>query len=264
MISWLLITTELDFMTNIDVPSIQFCDCQVAEVNQLTSDLYQVELMADTDVQLSYLSGQYLELNIDDQVFPFSIANAYDSNQKRRLELLISASGHFSQQVIVYLKKMCKFHNRVQVTLPKGECYLQTPIEQTHIMIAFGSGFSQMKCLVEEMVSKKTDVEIDIYWSNRNAESFCFLDQIEIWLSEFPTVSFTPILEESQDEWPGEIGVLSTVIKQDFYDLKEARIYLCGSPTQVYDTIDGLIPLNIELKNCFSDVFSYAPRKLTF
>lgn len=234
--------------------------CQVASVNELNSCTWHIELLAPAGTTLDYLAGQYLELELVGQQLPYSIANAFDPAEPRRLELIIHVTTELAEQVLAELKDLAKQKATVKVTLPKGDCYLQTPLHLTHVMVAAGSGISQIKCLTEEILKQQPDADIELYWSNKDADDFYLLDEIEKWLDVNENFNFTPILEQPHDEWPGRTGMLFEVIAEDFEDLNGAQMYLCGSPQMVYGTLDNLKDKDIQLDDCFSDVFAYAPR----
>ena len=238
--------------------------CQVVEVSPLTTDTYQVELLAPAGQTLDYLAGQYLELHLDidseGQPLYYSIANATDADQPRRLQLFIQNASELAADIIKKLEELADNNSTVKVTLPMGEAFLQTPLDLTHVLIAAGSGISQVKCLTEEILKQQPDADVEIYWSNKNVDDFYLFDEFQNWLEQHENLNFTPILESVDADWPGRSGYIYEVVMEDFEDLEGAQVYLCGSPQMVYGTIDNLKEIGLNEKECFSDVFAYAPR----
>ena len=140
-----------------------------------------------------------------------------------------------------------------------GQAYLQTDLSLTHVLIAAGSGISQVKCLIEDILRQQPDADVEVYWSNRRVDDFFLFDEFQGWLGHNKNLNFTPILESADSEWPGRSGYIYEVIKEDFEDLDGAQVYLCGSPKMVYGTIDKLKAIGLKEGDCYSDVFEYAP-----
>lgn len=235
--------------------------CQVLSVEALNTSVFRIELLAPAGSKLDYLPGQYLELHIADQQLPYSIANAPDPQQPRRLELQISDHNEVTAGIIAELSAAAKNHGTIKVTLAKGECFLQELSEQPILLVCAGTGFSQIKCLAEAILAQDPEHEVHLYWSNRSLDEFYLYDTPKQWANEFTNFSFHPVLEAGVDSWQGRAGWIYEIIHDDFNDLSGVQMYACGSPNMVHGTLDQLEKLGLSEANMHSDVFSYAPRE---
>ena len=235
--------------------------CQVMSVESLNTSVYRIELQAPAGSKLDYLPGQYLELHIADQQLPYSIANAPDPQQPRRLELQISDHNEVTAGIIEELSQAAKNHSTVKVTLAKGECFLDKLPKQPILLVCAGTGFSQIKCLAEAILAQNSEHEVHLYWSNRSLDEFYLYDTPKQWADEFTNFHFHPVLEAGVDSWQGRAGWIYQIIHEDFEDLTDVQMYACGSPTMVHGTLDQLEKLGLSEDNMHSDVFSYAPRE---
>jgi CDP-4-dehydro-6-deoxyglucose reductase len=235
--------------------------CQVMSVESLNTSVYRIELQAPAGSKLDYLPGQYLELHIADQQLPYSIANAPDPKQPRRLELQISDHNEVTAGIITELSQAAKNHSTVKVTLAKGECFLDKLPKQPILLVCAGTGFSQIKCLAEAILAQNSEHEVHLYWSNRSLDEFYLYDTPKQWADEFTNFHFHPVLEAGVDSWQGRAGWIYQIIHEDFEDLTDVQMYACGSPTMVHGTLDQLEKLGLSEDNMHSDVFSYAPRE---
>ena len=235
--------------------------CQVLSVEALNTSVFRIELLAPAGSKLDYLPGQYLELHIADQQLPYSIANAPDPQQPRRLELQISDHNEVTAGIIAELSAAAKNHGTIKVTLAKGECFLQELSEQPILLVCAGTGFSQIKCLAEATLAQDPEHEVHLYWSNRSLDEFYLYDTPKQWANEFTNFSFHPVLEAGVDSWQGRAGWIYEIIHDDFNDLSGVQMYACGSPNMVHGTLDQLEKLGLSEANMHSDVFSYAPRE---
>lgn len=247
-------------------PPVDTYACKVMSVTPLSSDTFQFELQAPAGTVLNYQAGQHLKLELDLDgdgrlhALLYSIANRCDPEQPRRLQLFIQNSSAFSEKVIQHLSKLSENKADANVTLPLGQTYLQTDLALPHLLIAAGSGISQIKALSEEILRRQPKAEVRIYWSNKRTDDFYLLDEFQGWAAQNNRLIFTPILESADTNWQGRTGYIYEVINEDCEDLEGAQVYLCGSANMVYGTIDQLKPEGLKEQHCYSDVFEYAPR----
>lgn len=240
--------------------------CQITNISSLTVSTFQIELQSPADTNLEYHAGQYLQLELDVngdgllQSLPYSITNSFDPKRPRHLEIFVQNSSAKTDKILNRLFQLSENNATVKVALPMGQAFLQTDLSLTHILIAAGSGISQVKCLTEEILKRRPDTHMTLYWSNRNINDFYLLDEFQEWLNQYKNLNFTPILESANMDWSGRSGYIYEVISEDFENFDDAQVYLCGSPQMVYGTIDNLKAIGLKEENCYSDVFEYAPR----
>lgn len=243
--------------------------CQVASCEALSDDTFRIMLRAPAGKALDYWAGQYLLLHAQDehgheQMLPYSIAAAPPSltgKDGRLLELHIANSSDTAQAVLNFLRHAII----AKVTLPAGDCivherFLRAHQQQPLLMVAAGSGFSQIKALTEAALTINPAQEVHLYWSNRQLTQFYLADEIEQWLTQYPNVHYHPVLEQANSDWAGRSGWLYQIIRDDFADLHHVQLFACGSPNMVYGTLDQLEPLGLSMSNMHADVFAYAPR----
>jgi len=240
--------------------------CQVMNVTPLNGSTYEIELESSGDAVLNYRAGQYLKLKLDlnwsgqpHSVF-YTIANGFDPEQPRRLQLFIQNGSNFANSIINHLSELNDSGQEIQATLAMGRAYLQTDLQLPHLFIASGSGISKIKCLTEEILRQNPDAKVNIYWSNKDIEDFYLLGQFQGWADKHRNINFTTILESGDKDHSGRSGYIYQVIEEDFDRLDGVQTYLCGSPRMVYGTIDKLKSRGLDEENCYSDVFEFAPR----
>lgn len=239
---------------------------RVNGVTRLSVDTFEVELQSLSGSIPEYHAGQYLQLNLDlngdgiKQSFSYSIANRFNPDNPSTLSLFIQIGSDTADRILTHLINLHGRNSALSATLPLGRAYLQTNLESEHLLVASGSGISKIKCLSNEILLRRPDAHLNIYWSNKNIDQFYLVDHFNRWVKEHKNVRFTPILESPREDWTGRTGYLYQVIQDDLECLKNVQAYLCGSPTMVYGTIDQLKNKGLKEVNCYSDVFEYAPR----
>lgn len=240
--------------------------CQVSAIAPLSRNTFQVDLNAPADSYLGYHAGQYLQLELDlhndgkPLALSYSIANHLNPEHPQRLQLFIHNGSELTSQVLSRLDDLNKRNANINVTLPMGRAFLQTPLDAPHLLVAAGSGIAKIKCITEAILEQHPKAAVHLYWSNKAADDFYLLDHFQGWEARYRNLRFTPILEKATPDWHGRSGYIYEIIQENFSNLKATKIYLCGSPQMVYGTIDRLKPSGLNEENCYSDVFEYAPR----
>ncbi len=242
--------------------------CQIQSVSPLPGNVWQVELLAPAGKTADFWPGQYLLLTVTtaagEQTLPYSIACAPGSisgADSRHIELHIAAGSDTANDVLQFLQQTLT----VTVTLPFGDCivhpdFLRQQAGKPLLLVAAGTGFSQIKSLVEGILALEPERELHIYWSNRQQDGFYLAELPVSWARQYPNVHYHPIIEQHSAGWHGRAGWIYQVIHEDFTDLSDICMFACGSPNMVYGTLDQLAPLGLTQDNMYSDVFAYAPR----
>jgi len=243
--------------------------CQVKAVELLADDVYRITLLAPAGKAPDYWAGQYLMLHLtkegaDEEQIPYSVACApgtVTGREPREIELHIAANSDKAREVVSFLQQAVI----ARVTIPAGDCYINQHFldqrkGQPLLMVAAGSGFSQIKALIEATLALDSEREIHLYWSNRAAVGFYLPELPQTWQSDYPNFHYHPIIQEHADDWNGRAGWIYEVIHEDFDDLSNVAAFACGSPNMVFGTLDQLEPLGLNESNMYSDVFAYATR----
>ncbi|MEH6470700.1 MAG: NAD(P)H-flavin reductase [Halopseudomonas sp.] len=237
----------------------KIAECQVQQITQLTDGIYRVQLLLNDPVQ--HLAGQYLELLLDSETaVPYTIASAPCSLPVLELQIQDQGQGSLSSQVV----QLFKTQSQVQVRLPLGDCYLDQPLDDAElplIFIAAGTGFAQMKALIEHALAQQMTNPLHLYWGVREAEHLYGHELIDHWQRCHPQFHFHPVVSDPVgDDWSGRIGPVHESVMEDFAQLEQAQIYVCGSPAMVYAVEDDFRLRGMGDGQMQSDVYSYAPR----
>lgn len=229
--------------------------CEILDCSPLNNEIFLIRLCAKHD--LDYLAGQYLELKIPGEEYCFfSIANAPGS---RYLELHIQVVGMDSSasRVIEFLNTK----KSIDVILPMGECTLSSLKNESGplLLIAAGTGFSQIKAMCEQLITCSLKRQIHLYWSARTVSGLYMSELAEKWHKEDHNFHFSALVSEHND-WQDKQSLMFQAVLEDFEHLNDCQAVCCGSPEMVYTTLDNLIKHGFRKNQMVSDVFSYAPR----
>ncbi len=237
--------------------------CQVTEVENLTPDVFGVTLTGRAEA-MQHAPGQYLELKLDDTTWvPFSIASAERGDGIIELHIQHWPERDNSAR----LRELLQVANQLTLRLPGGECVLDRQSERPLMLIAAGTGFSQMKAIIEAALHEQPAREIALWWAAREHREL-YLEQLASqWAQTHSNVYFHAVTESPLEE-PLAVGERIThhqgridqVLKTADITPETHDVYISGSPNMVYACLDVLDAKGIKLERVFSDVFAYAPR----
>ncbi|ALM51363.1 FAD-binding oxidoreductase [Halomonas huangheensis] len=236
--------------------------CQVIEVEDLTPDVFRV-LLEGRNEAMAHAAGQYLEMRLDDDIWvPFSIASRHADNG--RLELHIQHWPERSNSA--QLRRMLVVAEHLTLRLPSGDCVLDPVGERPLLLIAAGTGFAQMKAIIEEALHWSPERPIALWWAARERRDLYAETMVREWVQAFPNLSFHAVCEVGFEEGfveprvEGHHGRVDSVLATQLSDVSAADVYISGSPGMVYACVDVLASVGLEPSRVFSDVFAYAPR----
>lgn len=230
---------------------------KVVSVRSISHDVYRVELDIPRRQDLSFHAGQYLSVNLpgEDPCY-FSIAS---SPSTHTIELHIQASPDWgsAQKVVDALTS----GRDVTVELPHGKACLANAPEKPVLLVAAGTGFAQMKSLVDYLRETGFSHPIKLYWGVRKHEDMYLRSLAQQWEQDWPPFTFLPVVGDDEDnDWSGHHDQLVRAVLASGMDWQRVEVHASGSPTMVYTLMDALVEAGLPQGAFFSDVLEYAPR----
>lgn len=230
---------------------------KVVDVRSMNHDVYRVELQLPRRRELSFHAGQYLSVNLPGaEPCYFSIAS---SPAEPHIELHIQASPDWvsAQKVIDALTS----GNNVTLEMPHGRACLAAAPGKPLVLVAAGTGFAQMKSLVDYLRATSTTQPITLFWGVRHHEDMYLRSLAQQWAQESSRFSFLPIVGDDDDnDWSGHHDQLTRSVLASGFDWKSVDVFASGSPTMVYSLLDALAEAGLPEQAFHSDVLEYAPR----
>ena len=229
----------------------------VLNIQQLPEQVYRVELASPAEGMPDYFAGQYLLVHLENgESCAFSIASP-PQPQQAKLELHIQKIPDHENSSLLFrqLATGC-----VEASIGYGNCYLKQIPDKPLLFVAAGTGFAQMKSMIEYCQKQKHPHDLYFYWGAREPENY-YLPNLPVqWSTQ--GVHYHPIVSEAapDEDWNGRHGLLYEAIIADKEHLESCEIYISGSPTMVYATVDAIVSEGFAPVNIHSDVFEYAPR----
>ena len=229
---------------------------RVLEHDFLSADVRRLTLEKPEQAP-NFYAGQYLQLIVDYQYFPFSIASAPQTNQ---LELHIKPTVGSADSLTVeqYLNQKPA---SVDFTYPHGNCLVDSVPECPVILIAAATGVTQMRSIALWLLAQPEAPTVSLFWGTLTPEELYLSDELESLAASNHRFQYFPVVSQSGAAWSGRQGLVVNAAIEDCEDLSSADIYISGSPTMVYGTLDRLVEQGVNADRVSADVFDYAPRK---
>ncbi|GAB2726029.1 2Fe-2S iron-sulfur cluster-binding protein [Comamonas sediminis] len=225
----------------------------VAELRMHTPDIYHLALDLPEDHGLRYVPGQYLNICLPGgEHRSFSMATP---PQGRRISLQIRkiAGGRFTDGLLATMA----VGDTLEVELPHGSFYYRAQDYQPMVFAATGTGFAPIKAILESLLGDADCPPIHFYWGMRSEADLYLLDEIAAWAGQLYEFTFVPVLSRPSDRWTGRRGYVQDAIAEDFEDLSEHSIYLCGSPHMIADAKALMALSGAALDKIYSDSFIF-------
>jgi CDP-4-dehydro-6-deoxyglucose reductase len=133
--------------------------------------------------------------------------------------------------------------------------------EHSVILIAAATGVTQMRSIALWLLAQPEAPTVSLFWGTLTPEELYLSDEFESLAASNQRFQYCPVVSQSSSAWHGRQGLVVNAAIEDCEDLSSADIYISGSPTMVYGTLDRLVEQGVDADRVSADVFDYAPRQ---
>ena len=225
----------------------------VAEIRLHTPDIYHLALDLPEGHGVQYAPGQYLNICLPGgEHRSFSMSSPQQGNRVT-LQIRKIAGGRFTEQMLARTQP----GDVLDVELPQGSFYYHAKDYQPMVFVATGTGFAPIKAILESLLDDEDCPPIHFYWGMRSEADLYLLDEIAAWAGRLYEFTFVPVLSRALDSWSGRRGYVQDAIAEDFGDLSEHSLYLCGSPSMIQEAKALLALSGAALDKIYSDSFVF-------
>lgn len=230
----------------------------VKSISKLSESIFSVILEPECSLG-EFKAGQYLDIILPgNKKASFSIATPPEC--RNRIELNIGPVNiRYSSKVLEYLTE----NEQVEVEFPKGHCFLEHESladDKQILLLAGGTGFSQITSIVEHLIGNQVKNPISVYWGVSSKEDFYKEDIIEGWLRRNSNINFVPVVSSanSSSSWEGRAGLLPDIVTKDFDDFTDFEVIASGPISMVYTLLQLGESKGLSKGNLRSDALDFA------
>ncbi|PKK96681.1 MAG: oxidoreductase [Tenericutes bacterium HGW-Tenericutes-3] len=228
----------------------------VEEMKDLTYDTKLVRLKLIDPETMHFKPGQYAQLKVPgiEVIRAYSIAS--NPKEADHIEFIIRMVP--KGQATGFVHKALEVGDKITVTGPFGHFYLQEDSNREMICIAGGSGKAPIRSILYYLKDRGMQRKVKYFFGAKSKADLYYTEEFMELAKEFPNFQYIPALSSPlpEDDWKGEIGLITDVVDRFTQDLSDAEAYLCGSPGMINACVNVLNKHDIKPDNVFYDKFS--------
>jgi propane monooxygenase reductase subunit len=230
---------------------------EVVSKDNVTHDLRHLVVRLVEPRSIKFFPGQYVDFALPDseETRSFSMANI-SSLENGLLEFVIKIypDGLFSH----FLDTQVNVGDRLDVTGPFGVFTLRDNPGADLVFLGGGAGMAPILALLRSMADRGIDRKATFYYGARRQRDLCFTDELRKLEETLPNFRYVPALSEPDeaDDWDGEVGLITDVLRRNEGSLAGADAYVCGPPPMVEAALELLPALGVADKRVFYDKFT--------
>ena len=229
-------------------------EARIHAIGALSADVIHLRLELPRDQPVTYVPGQYMNIVLDDgssRSFSMDCASAKDQVVEFHVRRI--AGGHFTERLLPTLQAGAP----LSVEIPHGVfCYHEEDWRPL-IMVATGTGIAPIKAVLESLLDRDDCPPVSLYWGMRTEEELYIRETIESWKGRLYEFDFVPVLSRAAPNWSGRRGHVQHAVAEDFEDLSEHAIYLCGSPDMIVEAKSLFARQGASIDHIYSDSFTF-------
>ena len=144
----------------------------------------------------------------------------------------------------------------VDVEQPKGSFTLPEDTSKRYAFIAGGIGITPFRSMLRYIADKGLDYDITLVYSNRDAESTAFLDELKELESVVPRCRLVLTMTDDPS-WDGDTRMLDADVLRDLLgDLESYHFMIAGPPPMAKSVEASLLEAGLSEDQVQSDSFS--------
>lgn len=232
---------------------------QIEKITQLTHDIKGFRLKLPQGESVNFKAGQYMQFytkpyaKIKESVYrAYSIASAPSERDTVELIIRLVPDGICT----TYAHTQLSEGDQVNISGPYGDFYLRGDCGEI-VMIAGGSGLAPMKSIILDVLEKKIDIKMNFFFGAVTKKDLYYLDFFHDLAKRHDNLRFIPALSKPapEDNWDGEVGLITEVVDRYIDNGADMEGYLCGSPGMINACLSVLDKKGIQENRIFYDKF---------
>lgn len=244
---------ESMLQTGIPVQNIQ---AEVEEIESLTHDIKRLALKLVDPPEMAFISGQYVELYVPggEHHRAYSMANTPNDDKRAEFIIKIYPGGRFSG----FLENELEVGDRLKIRGPFGTFTLREKSKGDIVFVGGGSGMAPIWSVLNHMAETGVERKATYYYGARTKKDLFYLGEMAEMEGRMPGFRFVPALSEPapEDNWEGETGLITDVIKRLEGDLTGTEAYMAGPPPMIDAAIPVLMRGGVKENHIFYDKFT--------
>ncbi len=240
--------------------NIQEFTVAVDKVEPLTPDIKYIgfKILSPED-GITFKAGQYMQLE----------APPYKLSKESEFRAYSIATSPFEKNTIGFMITRVKegvvsnyVHDYLDIgdtaTLrgPFGEFCLRES-DREMLMIATGSGLAPIYSMIQKIYREGAKRKITLFFGDRKPFDLIYHEELKEFEQSIGDFTYIPTLSRTtdKDNWSGEKGRVTDLIKKYIPDNPEIDVYICGAPAMVSSCEELLLQKGVPVERICYDKF---------
>jgi len=250
------VTENMQIALPTELLSARDFETVVEVVKQLTYDIRLVRFKLIEPNTVDFRPGQFMQIKVPgiEVVRAYSLAS--NPSDKTYVEMIIRYVPN--GQATTFVHKALEEGDKITLTGPFGDFFLQENSDKPIVCIAGGSGKAPIRSILFRLKELGMTRKVKYFFGARAVRDLYYTEELMALQKEFPNFEYIPALSDplEEDNWKGATGLITDVLDRMVGDLSNHEAYLCGSPGMINACINVLNKHDIKKENVYYDKFS--------
>ncbi len=213
--------------------SVQEYKTEVLEVVDLTHDIKQVKFKLIEPDTIDFKPGQYAQIEVPGLEIQRAYSIASNPKDTGFLELIIRQVP--GGKATTFVHKALEVGDKIRLLGPFGHFFLDEHSDRDIVCIAGGSGKAPIRSILYYLRDHGMNRNVRYFFGARTKKDLYYTEEFQELSKEFPNFQYYPALSEplEEDNWTGDVGLITEVVDKYCTELDEGEAYLCGSPGMI-------------------------------
>jgi Na+-transporting NADH:ubiquinone oxidoreductase subunit F len=228
----------------------------VENTRELTYDIKEIRLSLQEPSEISYLPGQYVQVQAPSPEGPvfraYSISSATYMPSVVELVVRLVPGGIAS----TYLHNL-SVGNEVIFTGPYGEFRLNENPSIELVCVGGGCGMAPIRNIIYDLYKRWPDRSCRLFFGCRTRRDVFYLEQFEQLQQKHPNFQVVYALSEAHGDkqWTGERGFIHLAVDKYLEAGPKRQAFLCGPPLMIQAVTTVLKEKGVDPEEVFYDEF---------
>ena len=228
----------------------------VSRIEKLTPTIKGIWIKLDNDEVLDFQAGQYVNLQLPDDIGirAFSLANPPSTGNEIELNIRLVPGGVCTG----WIHSQLKVGDKLRLTGPYGRFFVHKSAKLPSLFMAGGSGLSSPRSMILDLIGEGSELPITLVQGARNRQELYYHDEFVALAARHPNFTYVPALsdEAADSDWQGFRGFVHDAAKAHFdNDFRGRKAYLCGPPIMIEACITTLMQGRLFERDIYTEKF---------
>lgn len=233
--------------------------CRIEHMEPLAPDVMEVTLRLPQTELFTFVAGQYIDIMLPgSRRRSFSLANPPHDAERLVLHVRRVRGGEFTQQLFDSMKEKAL----LRIEGPLGQFAFREASARPALFVGGGTGYAPLRAMLRSLLERGDTRPLELYWGAAAEVDLYAQAEIRLWLEQYPTLRFTPVLSAPGEGWNGRSGLVHKAVLADHPRLADYDVYAAGPPAMIEAIRQEFLAAGLPREQLFFDSFDYAPDAL--